>query len=232
MGDREIDFREWHDCWRKEIARDTHSADSMGRLINAGCSEIVIKSMLHACVQPEPAMPWLEPLKSVALRRKVGQLADALIKAVGICEEIESRSKLLWNQLKSIDTSVLRSYAESARAGERAIESFIGSNDGFPDLHLMALARLVEFVQKSTGKPHYREIANLLQTAFLAQGVAITPTWVTEDGIRKRIERLKKLAPEIGEMIKHSLSEMRFQTTEAVGEDSLQDNPEGSAPGS
>lgn len=168
------------------------------RLLEAdGVSRRVLLSFLYSYSHPEP------PQRQQALRKRAGELALLLRKVGKLMESVgrEIEATVPQFQMAPMEWQHFQEprviYALGHAAGEiaplrehyHAISSLRGKlrNEG-------ELVYLCQFIQATTGRPHWADIACLLGAAFLAHGKS--EDW-DADSLRKIVQRFKKAYPKL-----------------------------------
>lgn len=170
--------------------KETRAAkDALARLESAGCDKRIILQNLYLFCGGDPhSMQSLRKAMDFEGRRRkilaIGELLEAASSGIQVAEELLADLDLTC--YFTPDRFKLEKYAELLkRIGNTVYRELTSKRVSGRDQHLLFLCRMVGRV---TGKPHYREIADLVT----ATKRHYSPAWTgveTEDGIRKRVSR-------------------------------------------
>jgi hypothetical protein len=161
--------------------------EALARLVAAGCDEKEILQNLYAYCGGDPrAMQALRvAIDFGRCKKRMLAIAELLQKA---SSEIEPAEQLLTDlglsHTMKPDVSSLEKYADLLRrVGKVAYRKLASKRISGRDQHLVYLARMIDAL---TGKPHYRELADLVNAMGLLYDPGTTKI-ETAESIRKRV---------------------------------------------
>jgi len=178
---------------QKEICGSARALEALDELVNEGADREILIGLLLDAVRP------FEQSQLKALRCKWKDL-EALVSVLHMASERAERiatdsfsNDRLWVGIFRIsrapvirsELEALRDCAMHAQRNARAQRAFLAEYQR--NAYRWQIGRITEYVNQKTGKPHYRQLANLLSIAFATFG---RQRRLSEESIQKTRQNL------------------------------------------
>jgi hypothetical protein len=183
-----------YEAWRKRfdqlLTEDQRAAQNMNRLVNLGLDKerFVLLLPLACDFDGSPGYEAFQVILDTAaeVAKKVERLSRLQKKfrkeAVEFLKSNEFKEML--NTLDAFGDYLESIGAEMHQIGSRRSQ--------IPE---MFLSWVITDVKAKTGKPHYREVCDLLEIAYSAYEQAVPETGIGPDAMRKQVKRFMKIDP-------------------------------------